>query len=764
MTFPDQSSAVSSPSLAPSPEEVRAEIDRFEAAVGKFLQGELHPDVFKRFRLKQGVYGQRQADVQMVRIKIPLGKLTSEQARTIARLSETYATGLCHVTTRQDIQLHFVKLDRVAPLLRELADAELTTREACGNTVRNVTMCPLAGVCPDELFDVTPYAMATAQFFLRNPICEDLPRKFKFAFSGCAHDRAMTAIHDIGVMAVSLGRGGIADSRAKPLGECDVPARSPADDAASGAETLGFRITVGGGLGPSPRRPYLLEECIPPSELLSTCEAVIRVFSRLGNRKNRSLARIKFLLEKIGFEAFYRAYREELDQIRQDRSPMLPEALRTIPPRVRAAALTLDASSGARPSAAAPEFEIWRRHNVIDQRQTGLHAVQIPLTVGDIPAPELVALADLADRFAHGRLWATQHQNFLFRNVAGASLPSLHASLDALQLARAGAEDLGDVISCPGTDTCGLGITASKSLGRVLTGQLQLNGESDSEIRKITIKISGCPNSCAQHHVATIGFHGLADKFDGRLLPAYQLHLGGRITPQGVQFGQLFPLKFPAKRVPDVVQRLLSLYRVERQPSESFIGYVDRMGKAYFHAALLPLAKPAGTGAEDAFHDWGDPTDYTLADHGPGECGAAAVNFIAQHFEDSAYELDHAKVLLLKNRPFDAATRADLALIASVKALLTMEGIEPISHDEALREFEARVIGQGHLPEPLWSAVIARRRSQPGAALLLSDARHQVETVRSLFDACRSYYERLTGDSLAMPASAESPTVSPGIQ
>jgi len=688
--------------LSPTEAEMQAEIDRFETAARQFQQGEMHPDVFKRFRLKQGIYGQRQADVQMVRIKIPLGDVTSEQTRTIARVSEQYATGVSHVTTRQDIQLHFVKLDQVAPLLRELAAVGLTTREACGNTVRNVTLCPLAGICPDELFDITPYAMATAQFFLRNPICEDLPRKFKFAFSGCAHDRAMTGIHDIGVMAVSLGRGGIANRKAELSGN-SISARPPTDDATNGSEALGFRITVGGGLGPSPRRPYLLEEFVTPPDLLPTCEAVLRVFSRFGNRKNRSLSRIKFLLEKIGFETFYRVYHEELTRIQQGRPPLLSDELLTIRPFPRAASVTLNTaggSNGAGAPADAPGFEAWRRHNVIAQRQPGLHAVQIRLIIGDIPAPALKIIADLADQFAHGRLRATQHQNLLFRNVAAASLPALHAALAEQQLAHTGAEDLGDVIACPGTDTCGLGITASKGLARVLTEQLQLNGETDPEIRKIAIKISGCPNSCAQHHVATIGFHGLAEKFDGRLLPAYQLHLGGRLTPQSVQFGLMFPLKFPAKRVPDVVQHLLTLYRTERQPGESFLAYVDRTGKARFQQELTPLTKPAGPEADaELFQDWGDTADYTMDDHGAGECGTAAVNFVAQHFEDSAYELEHAQVFLLKERPFDANTRADLALIAAVKALLTMDEIEPISHEEALRELGARGFGLRRLDQ-----------------------------------------------------------------
>jgi sulfite reductase (ferredoxin) len=749
----NQLTAIPSPTEA----ELQAEINRFETAARQFMQGDIHPDVFKRFRLKQGIYGQRQADVQMVRIKIPLGDLTSEQTRTIARLSEQYATGTSHVTTRQDIQLHFVRLDQIGPLLRELAAVGLTTREACGNTVRNVTLCPLAGICPDELFDITPYAMATAQFFLRNPICEDLPRKFKFAFSGCAHDRAMTGIHDIGVMAVSLGRGGNADRKAELSGN-SISAQASTDDATNGSEALGFRITVGGGLGPSPRRPYLLEEFVNPNDLLPTCEAVLRVFSRLGNRKNRSLARIKFLIEKIGFEPFYRMYHEELTRIRQGRPLLLPEALRTIPPRIRAASLTLNAAGATASLNAAPGFDAWRRHNVIAQRQPGLHAVQIRLIIGDIAAPALYVIAELADRFAHGRVRTTQHQNLLFRNVPAASLPALHAALAEQGLAHTGAEDLGDVISCPGTETCGLGITASKGLGRVLTEQLRLNGETDPEIRNIAIKISGCPNSCAQHHIATIGFHGLAEKFDGRLLPAYQLHLGGRLTPQSVQFGLMFPLKFPAKRVPDVVQRLLSLYRTERQPGESFLAYVDRTGKARFQQELAPLAKPAGTEADaELFQDWGDTTDYTMEDHGAGECGSAAVNFVAQHFEDSAYELEHAQVFLLKERPFDASTRADLALIAAVKALLTMEEIEPVSHEEALREFEARIIANGYLPEPIWSTVTELRCRQLVTPLTLPEAQHYVAAVLKLVDACRAHYEQVTGGPLAVQAPVAQP-------
>jgi sulfite reductase (ferredoxin) len=730
----------------PSPEELQTEIDRFETAAKKFLAGEIDPDVFKRFRLKQGIYGQRQPGVQMVRIKIPFGDIDSAQLRAIAHVSEIHATGISHLTTRQDIQLHFVKLEQTPALLRALAAVGLTTREACGNTVRNVTACPMAGVCRDELFDVTPYALATSGFFLRHPITEDLPRKFKIAFSGCAHDCAMTAIHDIGVTAASNG--------------------------APGSETLGFRVTVGGGLGPSPKRPYLLEEWIPPTELLPLCEAVLRVFSRFGNRKNRSLARLKFVLEKIGFETFYRLYREELQIVNSSRPTALPDALRTIAKQSNLAPLpllplTTGRSNGSRHTVSSGngrttiestadhrDWSAWRAQNVLPQRQPGLYAVQVRLILGDIAGPALRAFADIADRFAQGRSRITIQQNFLLRDVQESALPALHAALAGHDLARPGAERIGDVVACPGTASCGLGITASKGLGRAITERLERDDQSADDLRSISIKVSGCPNSCAQHHIATIGFHGIAHKIGGRLLPAYQLHLGGRITGQGVQFGQVFGLKFPAKRVPEVIQQLITLYRAGRRPEESFLDYVDRTGKSALQQALTPFTTPSGESTDDGlFHDWDDDGDYSMDEIGAGECASPAMNFVAQHFDDSAYELAHAHVLLEKSKPFDAVTRADLALVAAARALLVIEEIEPISANDAVKEFEARFIATGRLPAEVWAAVSAARAQPAGTP---DAARNHVATVRRLIEACRHFYEQTTGAPLMAPPAAVS--------
>lgn len=708
----------------PSAAELSAEIDRFESEAHRFLNGELDPDVFKRFRLKQGIYGQRQPGVQMVRIKIPFGELTPAQMRAIAQISEEESTGVCHVTTRQDIQLHFVKLERVAPLLRRLADVGLTTREACGNTVRNVTACPMAGACRDELFDITPYAMAVAQFFLRNPICEELPRKFKVALSACPHDCAMTGIHDFGVTAAS--------------------------NSTNGSEALGFRITVGGGLGPTPKRPYLLEEFLSPDDLLPCCEAVIRVFSRYGNRKNRSTARIKFLLEKIGFEQFYRLYRKEFERITRERPSMLPVELRQIQPPPAAA------PPAAIPPPATPDarWPDWQRTTVQPQRQADRHAVLIRLIIGDIAAPTFRTLADVVDRFAQGRLRITPQQNLLLRDIATADLSGLYATLSALDLALPAAERIGDVVACPGTDSCGLGITGSKGLGRVLTEQLRAESELDDDLEGITIKVSGCPNSCAQHHIASIGFHGVAHKIDGRLLPAYQIHLGGRVSPEVVRFGQMLPLRFPAKRVPGVVRHLIAMYRTGRQTGESFLAFVDRTGKAAFQQALAPFTRPAEDGTEDdIFHDWGTDGEYSLSEIGQGECAAPTINVVSQHFEDAGYELAHARVLLEKQRPFDAVTRTDLALVASAKALLAMEEIEPLSHDEVLREFEARIVAQRRISPALWSAAIAWYNDVWPTPLTVEAARERVEAVSALADGCRIYYEQTTGDALATPTA-----------
>lgn len=697
----------------PIPREVEEEIAHYEREAQRFLRGEIHAEVFRRFRLQHGIYGQRQDGVQMVRIKIPFGGMTADQLRRVADIGDRYSRGVAHVTTRQDIQIHFVKLEFTAAIMRQLAEVGLTTREACGNTVRNVTACPYAGVCPDEIVDVTPYAKGVAYHFLRNPVCENLPRKFKIAFSGCASDCALTGIHDFGVQAVKR--------------------------VVNGREEIGFRLTVGGGLGPSPKKPYLLEEWVPAEELRPRCEAVLRVFNRHGNRKNRSLARIKFLIEKIGFERFYALYAEEYAFVREGRDAATLAPFDLTPEPVPG-----NGASRSQPNVGRTKgFDAWLATNVKPQKQHGYSTALVTLPIGDLTTAQIRGLADLTERFAHGTIRTTVTQNFLLRWVADADLPALYEALATLGLGNAGAHRVGDVIACPGADTCGLGITSSKGVGRVLTDHLAQSGNAYADdLAGVDIKISGCPNSCAQHHIASIGFHGLGHRIDGHLLPAYQLHLGGRSTDQGVVFGHLAG-KYPAKRIPEVVDALLAYYREHRLEGESFTALVDRVGKAPIVKALEPYATlPPHDEAPALYLDYGAYEPFSLDEAGAGECAGGVINMVEQHLEDSKYELAHASVLIEKQKPVDAVMRAELGIVAAAKALLVTQAIEPTSNELVLKEFEQRMVDKGVVGRDVYDAVVRQNRvlkSHP----TLDDARLFVRDAKALADACRLAFAKI---------------------
>src|SRR5438445_1809507 len=421
------------------PPDILGEIESFEDEVGKLVRGEISLDVFRPFRLQHGIYGQRQPGVQMVRIKIPFGGLSAHQLRTIAELAERYTTGVGHVTTRQDIQLHYARVEDCGTIMRRLAECGLTTREACGNTVRNVTACHLAGVCQGEIFDVTPYAKAVSRHLLRNPLNQSLPRKFKIAFSGCQHDCALTPIHDLGFLAVKQADG-----------------------------TIGFRVTAGGGLGSTPRIAHLLYDYLPMEDLLPLCEAILKVFDNLGNRKNRHKARMKFIIDKLGFEEFKRRVEAECSVTRKShdgRSLTLPTGL-DIPPQliqpVRSNGGNGTSKGNGSDGHAETPYEMWKRTNAVPQRQPGFSAVFIRLAMGDITSAQMLEVADLIDEFANGNIRTTIQQNLCISWVPTARVMDLHKRLVAVDLGDPGAELVEDIIACPGTDTCGLGITSSK--------------------------------------------------------------------------------------------------------------------------------------------------------------------------------------------------------------------------------------------------------------------------------------------------------------
>ena len=571
---------------------VAAEIDNYDKEAKAFLDGGGLGDDFRPFRLQHGIYGQRQDDAQMIRVKIPHGTMTADQADALGDIAEQYTPRkLGHVTTRQAVQFHFVPLEQTSTVMRILAEAGLTTREACGNTVRNVTADPMSGLCPDTVFDITPYAEATARFFLRHPICQKLPRKFKITFSACEHDHGQVPIHDLGATAV------MRDGK------------------------RGFRITVGGGLGASPFIAQVLDEFVPEDELLRVTEATIRIFDRLGERKNRNKARIKFVVKKLGMEEFRRVVEEELasmppaekGQYREPDWAFLEEE----------ASHPSAASLGQNGHGPQPGFEAWKRTNAIPQAQKGFSLVYVLLPIGDLTGQQFHALAALSRKYTGGKLRTAANQNIVLRWVHDEDLPALHAELIAAGLAEDGALTLSDVMTCPGADTCSLGVTSSKALGLALRDMLQsANGhlKDDPLVEQIRIKISGCPNSCGHHHVADIGFYGNAVRSGERMVPAFSMLIAGKGDGQDARIGK-HVMKISAKRIPDAVTALIEHYRDQRQDGEPFGDWAIRVGTDRIKE-LMAEYKDMPVYEKDpmAFVDWGANRLFSLDEMGEGEC------------------------------------------------------------------------------------------------------------------------------------------------
>src|SRR5437867_7491871 len=655
------------------PPDILREIESFEEEAAKVLRGELAQDLFRPFRLQHGIYGQRQPGVQMVRIKIPFGGLNSTQCRVIAEMADRYATGVGHVTTRQDIQLHFAALEHVGTIMRRLAEVGVTTREACGNTVRNVTACHLAGVCQGEIFDVTPYAKAVSAHLLRNPLNQSLPRKFKIAFSGCQHDCALTPIHDLGFLAVKKADG-----------------------------TIGFRVTAGGGLGSTPRIAHLLYEYLPMEDLLPICEAILKVFDNLGNRKNRHKARMKFVIEKLGFEEFKRRVEAELAVTRKShegRSLTLPTGL-DIPPQliqpVRSNGGNGASKGNGSDSRTEKPFDMWKRTNVVPQRQPGFSAVFIRLAMGDITSAQMLEVADLIDEFANGNIRTTIQQNLCIRWVPTDRVKDLYEHLVAVDLGDPGAELVEDIIACPGTDTCGLGITSSKGLARALA-EVFPPGKVPEDLKDVSVKISGCHNSCAQHHIATIGLHGVGKRMYDHVAPHYELHLGGRID--GVpKIGQM-TIKLPAKNVPSAISHLIEVWRRDRQDGESLREYIDRMGKPKLKDELIPYSfQPTFEEDPSYYFDWEGEDEFILEDLGPGECAGGALEMIENRILEAEQELYQAKLLENKDQHAPALNKMYRAVLAAAKAVLVLEGVDPNTDAETFIEFERRFGDSGKIP------------------------------------------------------------------
>lgn len=567
------------------------ELEDFTTEAGRYLDGKYEEAQFIGFRLKQGVYGQRQPGVQMIRCKLPFGGVTPEQMEAFGEVAEKYAPlRKGHITTRQNFQFHHIPLRKAAEALFVLGRAGVSTREACGNTVRNVTGDPWAGVNANEPFDPTPYAGAYARYWLRNPLSQLLPRKWKVCFSSSDEDIAITGLHDMGF--IPRVRDG----------------------------QKGFEVRVAGGLSIMPRNAQVLREFSPLDDYLRISEAVIRVFEKADElRKNRSKARIKFLVERVGFEEFKRMVDRELEgdwaktgNFSPDHLLYLDDEEATAPAR---------RASYASPNGDMREFTAFVTANVQAQRQQGFSTVEVKVTRGDLRPEQFRGLAEIMREYCGGRARTTVQQNIVLRWVRDESLYEVWSRLKALGLADPGARSITDVVSCPGTDSCKLGITSSMGLNAAIQARVESLEITDELTKNINIKMSGCPNSCGQHHIATIGFHGAAMKVDGQQLPAYHVFLAGNYGTGEMRLATQLKVRLPAKRGPDAVQRFVELYSRYRNEGESFIEYFDRVGTRPFELAIEDLCIP-GDFTEDnqsMFIDWGKLDLYQLQ-RGEGEC------------------------------------------------------------------------------------------------------------------------------------------------
>lgn len=725
------------------------EIDVYETQIELRTKNRIEEKLFAETRLRRGAYGQRYDNAQrhdgektqrlefprpdltkgpgtlfdapgMQRIKIPMGRLTAAQLDVLSDLAEEYSDQILHVTTRQDIQLHFIHIEDTPDLMRRLAAVGITTREACGNSVRNVTACPLAGVCREETFDVLPYAHALTFFLLGHDDTQDFGRKFKVAFSGCKHNPCgLTNFHDLGCIAKTR--------------------------VIEGRTERGFEFYVGGGLGAVPYPAQLFDEFLPEAELLPMSQAVCRVFGRLGEKENRSRARIKFLVKKLGIEEFKRLVLEERTKLRPD--PRWTDFLESIR-ATEEGPLKAPSELGSGPY--PPGFERWKRTNVGEQRQTGYATAAVTLPLGDFTPSQGRALADIARRYTGDTLRTTVDQNLLYRWVSLADLPLLYADLVRIGLGDAGADTISDVTACPGTDTCKLGISSSRGLAGELRRRLSVLAENlDPAAASMHIKCSGCFNSCSQHHVADLGFLGVSRNVGGRRVPHFQLVVGGELRENGGSYGMAIGA-IPSKRVPQAVERLTHAYVQGKQSDETFQKFVQRVGKKEIKRLVEDLSDIPAYEVDPSFYsDWGDPREYTIGDIGVGECAGEVVSFTQFGLAASEREVFEAQVLLDEGKSGEASLRAYSAMLQAARAL-TRPRNENLGEDaeEIVREFKSQMVDTKLFWDPFVGAKFAhylfRAHEAAKGSDHTSDSAHQlIEEAQLFVDAAHQVQTRI---------------------
>jgi sulfite reductase (ferredoxin) len=723
--------------------DISEEIDIFETQIKLRKEEKIEEKLFAETRLRRGAYGQRYDNGQrydgqinqtinypsmptkgpdtvwhapgMMRIKIPFGGLNIEQMETLADLAEEYSDEILHITTRQDVQLHYIHIDDTPDLMRRLAAVGITTREACGNSVRNITACPLSGVCRGELFDVTPYAHALMEFLLGHPDCQDFGRKFKIAFSGCLHEACGLAnMHDMGAIATTKE--------------------------VNGKLKKGFKLYVGGGLGAVPHQAQLYSEFLPVEELLPLSQAIARVFARIGEKKNRNRARIKFMIAKLGIEEFKKLVEEERKILpHDDRWTSYLDRVDSI--QETALKKPTETTYGK----TNDSLNEWIDTNTYQQRQSGYVTATVALPLGDITSCQMRDLAELSRKYVKETIRTTVEQNIVMRWVSKSDISALYQDLQTIGLAEPGAGTIVDITSCPGTDTCKLGISSSRGLTAQLRKDLaEKSLHLDEAIKELRIKISGCFNSCGQHHAADIGFYGNSRKINGVTVPHFQVVLGGQWKENVGSFG-LAMGAVPAKKIPAVVERLSERFIKEREKEEPFTNYVQRIGKRELKKMLDDLTNVPPL-EEDSWYyqDWGDTRTYSIGDIGKGECAGEIVSATIMEVAAAEREVFEAQIALEEDRVNDAVDYSYRAILRAARALVREEYYDiPEDPDTVVKEFRSRYF-ERELFSPQFANYFFTAHQDGIDGLDAKSAHRRIEEAQLFIEGSYTCYDKLT--------------------
>ena len=676
---------------------VQKEIIDLEKKIYSFRNGQIDDERFRSLRLARGIYGQRQEGVQMIRIKLPYGKVTSEQLKRITEVSDKYSTGRLHITTRQDIQIHYVSLDRTPELWSELAKDDITLREACGNTVRNITGSELAGVDVNEPFDVSPYAHGMFQYLLRNPICQEMGRKFKISFSSSDEDTALSYLHDLGFIPK------IKDGQ------------------------KGFKVVFGGGLGSQPAHAELLSEFIPVNQIIPTAEGIIRIFDRYGERAKRMKARMKFLIKEIGKDVF-------LDLVEKEKKAIAFETYEIdttafdgpiTAPLLEVPQVTIDDATA---------YEAWKASNVIAQKQAGYFAIGIKVLLGDFYTDKARLLADLIKNYGANELRFSLRQNIVIRNIKEENLPFFYQELAKLDMVALGYNTIGDITACPGTDTCNLGIASSTGIADELEKVIKAEYPKYSNNQEIEIKISGCMNACGQHNMSAIGFQGMSINSGKLVAPALQVLLGGGRLGNGEGRFADKVIKIPSRRGPDALRYILNDFDANGNGS-TFLDYYDAKGEKYFYEFLKPLSDVTNLTEAD-FVDWGNADNYVKA-VGVGECAGVVIDLVATLLYEAKDKLTFAQEAFEDKKWSDAIYLAYAGFVNGAKALLLAENQKTNHHAGIIDLFDTVFVETNkiQLATSFKELVYKIRENEPSETF----AKEYIATAIAFFETIETY-------------------------